>query len=78
MQCEICRSTFRLTAYNRTTICHMCQAQDVAIGQYGRYDEDVELEVTFIQNQGRTPAVFDSESNTGDDRWDDGDFGHGL
>lgn len=75
MQCTVCRSTFRLTAYNRTSTCHMCQAQSTPDAIY---DEDVELELNLMKTKGRTMPVFDSELSAGDSGSDYEDYGHGL
>jgi len=77
MQCVICRATFRLTAYNRTDTCQMCQ---VNTPQEPQDDEDLELEYNLMTTQGRTLAVFDSDvySSCSDIGNDYEDYGHGL
>ena len=75
MQCTVCRSTFRLTAYNRSSTCHMCQAQQP---QDKAFDEEVELELNLMKTKGRTMPVFDSDSTVSDYGGDYEDYGHGL
>ena len=73
MKCTICRGAYRLTAYNRSSICVMCQS--VSVDDKHMIDDDIEIEWNIMRDRGRTLPVFDSDHYESSADHDDS---HGL